>query len=958
MFSMLSAILVVLATVLPTKSQDRNSQDQEIYQLHDSALYLLEHAQLPLATSIMKQISQTLFDMKEYEKYFEGQYYICVSYLVLDRNPKAAEDSLKANLDLAINLTGEKSLATSEMYFGLGWLNDQIGREGQALEYYKIAYDAQSTHLKKTNKKLLKTTTNYAQLLAENRKYGRAEAYFLQLLKSYEIIYPRNHPEFVRLYTMAFHLYSYTNEYGKALEYALAAYDASLENYGPNNPRMLSIIRNLSQAYDGYDQTEKGIEYAFEEMALIKKIIGDAPHERKAQVLNNIGRFYDDINIDSSIFYLQQAVEVKVKTLGEENSSTINTWINLASSLNEIGAFERARKILIKVDLIHKKLSIDPFEINPMRAQVVTVENLVYYAELDTISKIILEHSETFKKNISHHIYSGDRHTGALNLMQVLAELYVQEEAPTKDILSAMEYINWFDSVNQQTLFTMNLQSDQLNFLGDYSRFNGAAIDLYYEMYRRTGNSSYLAQMLNFSEKNKATILSPEYTIARLKDKLNVPVDILEMEREISTELAQNKAPKDLNRLKKIQTYDSLKSILKNNYPDYYALKYDKNSLKIDELQNHLNQNSLILTYNLTSEYLYRLAIGKSEINVKRMRKDSVKEAGLTLRSGIEKLSELDESSDFLYKALIPDGIESSNLIICTENFLASIPFEALTKDDQYLGISNPISYTPSLGMWVNSKSYKRYPPDQVLGLAPDFHGKSFQNEISREALVEIPGAKEEISNISNIFSGEWLVGTSATLKNFIDKLPDYGVIHLATHATVDEKDPNFSRLYFSQTDSSQTYISNFELYNLDIKANLVTLSACNTGKGAILAGEGPNSFARGFMYSGVPSTVVSLWPASDKSTPELMKYFYQNLKEGQSKDIALSNARKQYLEKAVGKARHPFYWGGFVLIGSNEPVPPQKKTTWFYVIWLFVIVGFVFLVLLILFPEMINLGG
>ena len=101
----------------------------------------------------------------------------------------------------------------------------------------------------------------------------------------------------------------------------------------------------------------------------------------------------------------------------------------------------------------------------------------------------------------------------------------------------------------------------------------------------------------------------------------------------------------------------------------------------------------------------------------------------------------------------------------------------------------------------------------------------------------------------------------------------------------------------------------------------MVTLSACNTGFGKIKKGEGVMSLSRAFAYAGVPATVVSLWPASDKSTPQLMKYFYQNLHDGQSKDVALNNARKQYLETAQGKARHPFYWGGFVVIGDNSPI-------------------------------------
>lgn len=100
-------------------------------------------------------------------------------------------------------------------------------------------------------------------------------------------------------------------------------------------------------------------------------------------------------------------------------------------------------------------------------------------------------------------------------------------------------------------------------------------------------------------------------------------------------------------------------------------------------------------------------------------------------------------------------------------------------------------------------------------------------------------------------------------------------------------------------------------------------------------------SLSRAFAYAGVPSTVVSLWPASDKSTPELMKFFYQNLKDGQTKDVALNNARKQYLATATGKARHPFYWGGFVMIGENSPIS-QDRNTLFWIVPILILLVFI----------------
>jgi CHAT domain-containing protein len=96
----------------------------------------------------------------------------------------------------------------------------------------------------------------------------------------------------------------------------------------------------------------------------------------------------------------------------------------------------------------------------------------------------------------------------------------------------------------------------------------------------------------------------------------------------------------------------------------------------------------------------------------------------------------------------------------------------------------------------------------------------------------------------------------------------------------------------------------------------MVVLSGCNTGLGKLRRGEGLMSMTRAFLYAGVPSIVVSLWPVDDESTALLMKYFYDYLRIGNKKSTALQKAKIQLIN-STGWKRNPFYWGPFVLMGD-----------------------------------------
>ena len=135
--------------------------------------------------------------------------------------------------------------------------------------------------------------------------------------------------------------------------------------------------------------------------------------------------------------------------------------------------------------------------------------------------------------------------------------------------------------------------------------------------------------------------------------------------------------------------------------------------------------------------------------------------------------------------------------------------------------------------------------------------------------------------------------------------------------------------LFFS--DDELTYS---EILILNNKANLAVLSACNTGFGKLEKGEGVMSMARAFHFSGVPSVLMSLWKVPDKETKDIMVFFYKHLKKGETKNLALKNAKLDYLASIKDEnLKHPYFWSGFVLNGNTNVLVPVKNNFYYYLI-------------------------
>jgi CHAT domain-containing protein len=167
---------------------------------------------------------------------------------------------------------------------------------------------------------------------------------------------------------------------------------------------------------------------------------------------------------------------------------------------------------------------------------------------------------------------------------------------------------------------------------------------------------------------------------------------------------------------------------------------------------------------------------------------------------------------------------------------------------------------------------------------------------------------------VNRQLEGTSLLEGEATRANLEALAGTAQVIHLATHSEFRPDTPLFSTLYLA--DGPLTAI---DVFNLELSASLVTLSACQTGTNAVGGGDELVGFSRAFLYAGAASLLLSLWRVEDQATAQLMERFYQGLLDGLSKPAALRQAQLALMQGNEGyRYRHPFFWAPFVLIGDR----------------------------------------
>ena len=253
-----------------------------------------------------------------------------------------------------------------------------------------------------------------------------------------------------------------------------------------------------------------------------------------------------------------------------------------------------------------------------------------------------------------------------------------------------------------------------------------------------------------------------------------------------------------------------------------------------------------------------------------------------------------------LYKELIEpirDRLHCEHLIVAPHDILHYVPFHALFDGEQYLVDAFTVSYAPSAGVHAMCAEAKVREDGGALVLGvPDAQAPFIEHEV-RAVAEALPGAR--------VF-----VGAEATQAVLSSAGAESRLIHIATHGFFRKDNPMFSGIRLGES-----YLSLYDLYTMNLPADLVVLSGCATGLNVIAAGDELLGLVRGLIYAGARSLVLSLWDVHDQSTAEFMRSFYGHYAVSGCKSKALRAAMQDLRERYP----HPYYWAPFMLVGESK---------------------------------------
>ena len=437
------------------------------------------------------------------------------------------------------------------------------------------------------------------------------------------------------------------------------------------------------------------------------------------------------------------------------------------------------------------------------------------------------------------------------------------------------------------------------------------------------------ANLISIIENNRTQHLSKEFEAKHLRF-LRTPGNLFTARNLLQSKAATFSHQKD----QETKAYKTLRARLqklesKIQRTDSKYFSFFSDTLNISEIQSQLQEGEYIVRYTSGPENLYAYTIQKDNITVIKLgdRNAILQQVELYHEALKTIKNDYIEQAKALYATLIvPLQLpldQVKKLVFIPENKLNYIPFETLIHPDLNLPLVSlcAISYSHGLKLWLLQEKATPAQREQQLfaAFAPQYstdYMAAFVGDkpLRRNRLQDIAGATQEAMELSQYFDGNLFQGEKATKGDFLQRTTDFKIYHFAMHALLDESDPLNSSLVFQNGE----HLRYHELYRLHFPAEMVVLSACNTGMGKLESGEGLMSLSRALTYSGVRSAVYSLWEVPDEETAEIMLSFYEHLKFGLSKAEALTRAKRDFLDNNPLKS-HPFFWAGFVINGNTD---------------------------------------
>lgn len=553
-------------------------------------------------------------------------------------------------------------------------------------------------------------------------------------------------------------------------------------------------------------------------------------------------------------------------------------------------------------------------------------------------------------------------------------------------------------------------EADSKAYLGSYSTpFYEDAIHTKLLLQAATQDNNYLTEAYYLARQSTAFLLRESVNDERAMTIGQVPADTVNLLQNLNKQISElseaaTEAPDLQDSLQTIifqrkRERIALLDELEQHYPLYYQLKHDLQPASLDSLQSRLADSTLVIDYFMGEEQLYTFVYDKQQLQVYTTLLDSnflqqIQQYRKTL-ADLDYIREQPQraeqefvsSSYYLYQTLIDSvwqhfpNTDFNRLLIVPDGILNYLSFECLLQQSTdnwldrkaFLVHDFAVRYAYYADLLLANDDAQE--GNRFLGFGTEYNDATLeelnvaeqdsisnpdlQGAIRGKNLSKLLFADDEVLDVAELTDGQSFVNEQATKANFLRHSENYDIVHIAAHSFIDDENDSTAYIAFHQNKPEEDFLLSLpEIYSMQLDANMVSLSSCQTGLGALERGEGVMSLARAFNFAGSKSMLASQWSIVDQSSYAIMTAFYRYLDKGLSKDIALQKAKLDYLydDKVSSPAyRIPPYWAAIIMVGDESPVvfvPAKHSYEW---LWVLVVAGLISFILLFLHRQRSN---
>lgn len=876
----------------------------------------------------------------------------------------------------------------SVTHYYLGKVYERTGDLKRALKHSRYALQIREELLRPDHPSTSNCLNDVGNIYKSLGNFDRALEHYLKGLEIRKQTLGPDHVNVGASYYSIGTLYGNMFNYQRAIHFIEQGNLIIEKRFGTQLPVLHTYYAYLARMYHKAGRGKKAIElFNLAEKLAEEHLSKDHPY--RAIIYEMLGQYYSDLDlVEAQREYDLKALKI-YQTNGKGSASEADVLLRLGNASIKHADYTQSEKYyndalniyLDKLGHKHPKTATLYQYFGDLRNLQGEKEEALsfYWKSLDAISyNEIRRDSMIDLQSLTHKQMA----LKSLDRIGAIYKLSAQNKASRlEDLTTSLMFYNLAIDLIDFIAAEYKLEDSRAQLSKDTRNVFNNAMEVAFDLHQLSDQANHKYAFFRIMEKSKSPILAVRVQEKEARRFANIPDSLIEKESDLRVEISYFKeqlrnarAKGDLEKVNFFQTevfdsqnsYESFKKDLKDQYPKYYNYWYSGEVVDLSDLKNSLSSKSLMIAYHEADDAIYISSINQDQLkafkvpasasfhNAVRNYKKSLTDNVFIVESPRESDSLLVSSAHFLYenllKPVLASAPEVSKLIIVPDGYLSGLSFGTLLTEAaspravkydklKYLVSSHELSYEYSATLYYKHKYQTKSSRTRFAGFAPSYELKSYANvdstkhpmayELVRSGQLSLPGAIEEVKKINALFGGRIWISEEATERNFKQNAGAYTMLHLAMHSLINMEDPEYSELLFNAKMDTldDGYLTVDEIYNLNIDASMVVLSACSSGSGSVQVGEGPISFTRAFSYAGCPSVIMSMWKLPDAATNQIMVAFYENIKAGDPKDQALRKAQLQYLSDTDDPLyQHPFFWGSFVAMGNTEPIEEQDS--------------------------------